>query len=61
MKHDLLKGFTGISSVTLGAVMSTSNIKEWLQISSLVIGCMVGLASFCSIVFKWFTKPPKVP
>ncbi len=49
---DAFKGAVGISSVTLGSVISLQNIEIWLRITSLLIGIAVGVATLLSIIHK---------
>jgi hypothetical protein len=48
----LFKGTLGTGAPLLGVVVSLSQVEAWLRITSLVIGCAVGIASFISIVRK---------
>ncbi len=52
MKETLLKGMVGTGAPLLGTVASIAQIKEWLQIVSLVVGIAVGVATFVIIVRK---------
>lgn len=52
MKHDMVKGFVGVSFPAFGAAVSLSQVEAWLRIASLVVGLAVGIASFISIVRK---------
>lgn len=57
MRIDLFKGALGIGSVTIGSAVSTvQTLEPWLRLVSLIVGILVGLASFWSIVRKWKTK-----
>lgn len=50
VKNEMVKGFVGVTSTGLGAAISLSNVEQWLRIASLVLGCLVGLASLVSIL-----------
>ena len=50
---------TGLVATASGITVSMlPEIEAWLRVSSLVIGCAVGIASFIVIVRKW-DVPPK--
>lgn len=53
MRADLIKGAVGIGGVSLGGIVSLNTVQAWLQITSLVVGIAVGVASLISIVKKW--------
>jgi hypothetical protein len=45
---------TGIIATASGVTVSLlPEIEAWLRVSSLVIGCAVGIASFIVILRKW--------
>jgi hypothetical protein len=45
---------TGLVATASGITVSMlPEIEAWLRVSSLVIGCAVGIASFIVIVRKW--------
>lgn len=49
MKDTFHKLIIGVVGPTTGYVISISVVEQWLRLLSLVIGCVVGLASFISI------------
>jgi len=50
---------TGLLATASGITVSLlSEIEAWLRVSSLVIGCAVGIASLLVILRKW-DVPPK--
>jgi len=50
---------TGLVATASGITVSLlPEIEAWLRVSSLIIGCAVGIASFIVIVRKW-DVPPK--
>ena len=50
---------TGLVATASGVTVSLlPEIEAWLRVSSLIIGCAVGIASFIVIVRKW-DVPPK--
>jgi hypothetical protein len=50
---------TGLVATASGVTVSLlPEIEAWLRVSSLVIGCAVGIASFIVILRKW-DVPPK--
>jgi hypothetical protein len=50
---------TGLVATASGITVSMlPEIEAWLRVSSLIIGCAVGIASFIVIVRKW-DVPPK--
>jgi hypothetical protein len=52
--HQATASFTGLVATASGITVSLlSEIEAWLRVSSLVIGCAVGIASFIVIVRKW--------
>jgi hypothetical protein len=45
---------TGLVATASGVTVSLlPEIEAWLRVSSLIIGCAVGIASFIVIVRKW--------
>jgi hypothetical protein len=45
---------TGLVATASGITVSLlSEIEAWLRVSSLIIGCAVGIASFIVILRKW--------
>ena len=45
---------TGLVATASGITVSLlPEIEAWLRVSSLIIGCAVGIASFIVIVRKW--------
>ena len=45
---------TGLVATASGITVSMlPEIEAWLRVSSLIIGCAVGIASFIVIVRKW--------
>jgi hypothetical protein len=52
--HQATASFTGLLATASGVTVSLlPEIEAWLRVSSLVIGCAVGIASFIVIVRKW--------
>ena len=50
---------TGLIATASGVTVSLlPEIEAWLRVSSLLIGCAVGIASFVIILRKW-DVPPK--
>jgi hypothetical protein len=50
---------TGLLATASGITVSLlPEIEAWLRVSSLIIGCAVGIASFIVILRKW-DVPPK--
>lgn len=52
MRVDAIKGVVGVSSVTLGSIISHADIEYWLRVTSLVVGIAVGLVTIWSITRK---------
>lgn len=57
MRHDFIKGVVGVTSVTIGSVVSLQSVEVWLRIASLTVGLIVGILSALSILRKWNAKP----
>ncbi len=56
--HQATASFTGLVATASGITVSMlPEIEAWLRVSSLVIGCAVGIASFIVIVRKWDVPP----
>jgi hypothetical protein len=52
--HHFNATLTGLVATASGVTVSLlPEIEAWLRVSSLVIGCAVGIASFIVIVRKW--------
>ena len=52
--HQATASFTGLLATASGITVSLlPEIEAWLRVSSLLIGCAVGIASFVVIVRKW--------
>ena len=56
--HQATASFTGLLATASGITVSLlPEIEAWLRVSSLLIGCAVGIASFVVIVRKWDVPP----
>lgn len=60
MKHDALKGATGILATGGGIALNHAEINSWLQTISLCVGIAVGIATFFSIVLRNKSKNKKI-
>ena len=57
--HHYTATVTGLLATASGVTVSLlPEIEAWLRVSSLLIGCAVGIASFVIILRKW-DVPPK--
>jgi hypothetical protein len=58
--HQATASFTGLLATATGLTVSMlPELEAWLRVASLVIGCLVGLASLYAILRK--KSPPHDP
>lgn len=58
---DFLTGTTGIGATSTGAYISVlPQVEQWLRITSLVIGCIVGALTLALLVRRLRSKDTRV-